>query len=532
VKELKGRLDGLFKPVNGWCYQKVQILPAVDEIDLEQDKVTLVVMEPHPGSALKPDLQAFYDQTTWKNRIAYLTGTKNTYDALIDIGKRLRAIQHILEELKADKVADNDPQMIHANDLADKTQQNFHSAVRETFTTLWYPAESGLTVADLRMKFEGNKYSGEQQIIDVLKEKMKFTEEVSGDTFRKKCEQRLFTQQSMPWNEIKRRAATTTLWQWHRPDALDKLKEDCKFRDLWREEGGFADRGPFPQPKTSVAVQEQTRDDETGKAVLRVTATHGDTVYWEVGGTATTASARLDGPTLETAELEVSFLAVDSKGVHETGQPSTWRNRITLKHRIFQSGDGKRLELRAAPAAAIRYTTDGSDPKVAGATYEGTFEVPKSSSLVLAYAERDRIESEVERIPISWDKGGQIDVDPTLPATWRRKQQTTSTKDTYELLSRLNKYKAGAVGLMVTIGGEAGVKDWIELTMFEDKQVDPGLVEECLEALRKLQAEGQVKVEAKALCFGSGQDLLDWIKDVKTSLKPHEVKQVRHDNQG
>jgi len=60
--------------------------------------------------------------------------------------------------------------------------------------------------------------------LDLLKEKMKFTEDVSGDTFRKKCEQRLFTQQSMPWNEIKRRAATITRWQWHRADALDKLK--------------------------------------------------------------------------------------------------------------------------------------------------------------------------------------------------------------------------------------------------------------------------------------------------------------------
>ncbi|MBW1959828.1 MAG: hypothetical protein JRJ04_00070 [Deltaproteobacteria bacterium] len=58
------------------------------------------------------------------------------------------------------------------------------------------------------MKFEGNRYRGEQQILDVLKEKMKFTEDVSGETFRKKCEQRLFTQQSMPWKEIKRRAAT------------------------------------------------------------------------------------------------------------------------------------------------------------------------------------------------------------------------------------------------------------------------------------------------------------------------------------
>lgn len=525
IKELRARLETLFKPANAWCYQKVQILPPIDEIEPEQEKTCLVVTEPHPGTALKPELQAFYDQATWKNRIAYLTGTKDTYDALIDVGKRLKAIQHIQTELKADKVPDNDPQMLQANDLSDRTQQNFHSAVRETFTTLWYPTESGMVSTDFRMKFEGNKYNGEQQIVDVLKEKMKFTEEVSGDTFRKKCEQRLFTQQSMPWNEVKRRAATTTKWQWHHPNALDQLKEDCIYRDLWREDGGFVDKGPFPQPKTSVTVQEQTRDAETGKAVLRITPVHGDTIYWDVGGAATATSAKLDGPTLETAELAVSFIAVDSKGVHETGEPLTWKNRITLKHRVFQSGDDKQLELRPAPEATVRYTTDGSDPKVAGAKYEGIFDIPKGATLVLAYAERDGIQSQVEHIAISWDQDEEIKVDPKLPALWRRKQHTTSTKATYELLERLKKYKAGAVGMTVTIGGEAGVKDWIELTMFEDKQVEPALIEQCLESLRKLQANGQVKVEAKALRFGTGQDLLDWVEDVKTSLQPNEVKQ-------
>lgn len=525
IKELRGRLEQLFKPSNKWCYQKAQILPAVDDIELKQEETTLVVTEPYPGAALRPELQGFYDQVQWKNRIAYLTGTKDTYDSLIEVGKRLKAIQHILDELRSDKVPDNDPQMVQANDLSDKTQQNFHSAVRETFTTLWYPTESELRSTDFAMKFEGNKYSGEQQIVDTLKDKMKFTEEVSGEAFRKKCEQRLFTQQSMPWNEIKRRAATTPKWQWHRPDALEQLKDDCVFRDVWREDGGFVDKGPFPQPKTIISVQEQTRDDDTGKVVLRVTATHGDTVYWEVGSNATTASAKLDGNTLETAELELSFLAVDSKGVHDTGEPYTWRNRITLKHRIFQSGDEKQIELRAAPAATIHYTTNGSDPKVAGATYEGVFNIPKDAPLVQAYAERDGIESQVERIAISWDKDEDVKVDPTLPATWRRRQQTNSTKETYELLGRLKKCKAKAVGLTVTIGGEAGVKEWIELTMFEDKQVDPELVEECLEALRKIQSEGQVKLEARALHFVAGQDLLDWVEDVKTALQPNEVKQ-------
>lgn len=525
VKELRERLQDLFKPTNSWCYQKVQILPAVDEITLEQDKTTLIISEPHQGSGLRSELQAFYNDATWKNRIAYLTGTKNTYEQLIDVGKRLKAIQHILDELKTDKVPDNDPQMVQASELSDRIRQNFHSAVRETFTTLWYPTDAGLIAGDFSMKFEGNRYSGEQQIIGVLKEKMKFEDDISGNTFRKKCEQRLFTQQSMPWNEIKRRAATTPKWQWHRPDALDKLKEDCLFKDVWQETGGFVDKGPFPQPKTSVSVQEQTRDDDTGKVVLRITATHGDSVYWDVGSTATTASAKLDGSTLPTAELVVSILAVDSTGVHETGDPVTWHNRITLKHRIYQEGDDKKIELRAAPTANIKYTTDGSDPKVAGATYEGPFAIPNGSPMVLAYAERDTIASQVERVPISWEKDEEVQIDPHLPATWKRRQQTDSTKATYTMLDNLKKYQAEAIGIAVTIGGEATVKEWVELTMFEEKQVAPELIEACLEALRRVQADGQVKIDTKALHFNTGQDLLDWVADMKTALQPEEVRQ-------
>lgn len=525
LKELRERLKQLFQPTNGWCYQGVQVLPAIDEIELNQDKVTLVVTEPYTGSGLRVELRDFYEQATWKNRIAILIGTKNTYDMLLDVGKRLKAIQHILDDLKADQVPDADPQMVQAKELQDRIWQNFHSAIRETFTTLWYPTDSGQISADFRMKFEGNKYSGEKQIVDVLKEKMKFTEEVSGDTFRKKCERRLFTQQSMQWGEIKRRAAINTMWQWHRPDALDVLKEECLHRDIWREEGGFVDKGPFPQPKTTVLVQEQTRDDDSGEVTLRVTPVHGDTIYWEVGATATTASAKLDGSKLQTKELEVSFLAIDTQDIHEPGDPVTWRNRITLKYRVYQSGADKQIELRAAPSATIHYSSDGSDPKIAGAIYEGPFIIPKGSPLVLAYAERDGIESEIERILIDWETDEEVKVDPTLPVLWKRLQETDSTKDSYELLERLKKYKVKTVGLTITIGAEGGVKEWVELTTYEDKQVAPVLIEECLEALRKIQGEGQVKAEAKSLYFETGQDLLEWVEEVKTELQPGELKQ-------
>ena len=71
LKELRQRLIDLFKPLNGWCYQDVLPLPPADEIDLTADRVMLVISEPYVGQGLNPQLRQFWDQTTFKNRVAF-----------------------------------------------------------------------------------------------------------------------------------------------------------------------------------------------------------------------------------------------------------------------------------------------------------------------------------------------------------------------------------------------------------------------------------------------------------------------------
>lgn len=528
VRELRTRLTEIFQPVNRWCYQRVLALPAVDEIELQPDQVTLIITEPNSGAGLRPELQDFFDQATFQNRLTILTGTRNTYEQLLDTGKRLRAIQYILDELATEKVPDNDPQMVQAKDLAEKTLLAFHSTVRETFTTLWFPIKTGLTSADFSMRFEGNRYNGEAQIIELLKEKAKFETEITGEVFQKKCERRLFTTQSLPWSEIKLRAATNTQWQWHLLSALDDLKAECLRRDLWREQGGYVDKGPFPQPRTGVTIQKMDRNADIGEATLKLTPLNGaDTIYYDYGAVATTASARLEGDTLKTTALRVSFLAVDSTGEHETGPPQTWQNEITLKYRIFQGGNDKKMELRAAPLAPIYYSTDGSDPKLASAVYDEPFVIPPNTQLVLAYAERDGLSAQVERIPISWARDELIKVERGRPATWKpaRGFQLSSTRDSYAFLERLKKHTALAVISSITITGEGGDPGWVELQISPDKRLAPEAIEDFLPALRNLQTTGQVRLSVEALYFKLGQDLLDWVEDDKTTLQPGEVQQ-------
>src|SRR5919202_5549568 len=78
--------------------------------------------------------------------------------------------------------------------------------------------------------------------------------------------------------------------------------------------------------------------------------------------------------------------------------PVSWRNRITIKSRTYQSGADKMVELRTAPAAPLRYTTDGSDPKICGAAYDGPFVVPPGTLVVLAVAEKQGIVSDCYRL--------------------------------------------------------------------------------------------------------------------------------------
>ena len=521
-KELRDFLDGVFTPTMKDCYQLVQALPAVDEIDIKSDKVTMVIAEPYSGGGLNPDLQKYHADLTFKNRILFLSGQRDTLGGLLETAAELKAIGHIIAEMEGEKVADSDPQKVAAKDMHDKIRFRLLSTARETFTILTFPQGEKLATADFLMNFTDNNYNGEKQIREALKGKQKFTEDVTGETFRKKCEARLFTQPTMLWSEVKKRAATTTTWQWHRTDALDLLKDDLVHKEQWRENGGYVEKGPFPAPTTDVQIQEWSRDDDTGVVTLKLTAVNGDILYYEIGAPATTSSLQVSAPRMFPAsEMEYSFLCVDSKGKHEAGGAVTWKSRITIKSRTYQNSASRMVELRAAPAATIRYTTDGSDPKSTGGLYSGPFAVPPGTICVLAIAEKAGVQSEIHRRDIIWDRQEELKLDLNKPVIWLREHRPNTTKESYELLALLKKHEASLPGPQIKIVG----KNWLELN-FDNKLVLNGeKLEATVNPLREILTDGQVAVESEAIHFATGQRLLDWVKDVKTEIKSEEVKQ-------
>ncbi len=522
LKELRGFLATIFAPSLRDCYQEVLALPPIDEIQIKPEKVSMVIYEPSQVGKPHPDLQKFFADLDFKNRLLLLSGSRDSLENLLETAAELKAIGYILGEMEAEKVPDNDPQRQIASEMQDKIRFRLLSVVRETFTTLFYPHNDELREADFLMNFTNNNYNGENQIRQTLKDKQKFTEDISGDTFRKKCEERLFTQKEMLWSEVKKRAAINTKWQWHRADALDALKDNLLHKDQWRENGGYVEKGPFPPPGAEVRIQEMQRNDDTGEVTLKLTPVHGDTIHYEIGAPATTASLKVEDPkNFKTTELKVSFLCVDPSGLHETGQSVSWRNRITLKSRAFQQGSDKMMELRAAPAATIRYTTDGSDPKTSGGVYDDPFVVPPGTVCVLAIAEKDGLFSDQLRVDINWQRIQEFKLDPNLPVTWKRNHRPATTKDSYEFLERLKKNQAEAFGARVSITGQ----NWLELSFDDKLALDSEKLENTINYLRGLLSEGQVSIDVSKLKFPVGQNLLDWVAEAKTEIKPDEVEQ-------
>jgi hypothetical protein len=525
LKELRTFLEASFKPRQKYCYQEVLALCPLDEIGLDKDKVTLVIAEPSHGDGLSPDLRKLYEDATFKNRVLFLSGERDVVQRLLERSAELKAIKGILGELEADKVPSNDPQLIAAHDLQEGIQVQLLSAAREAFTRLYFPSRQGekdvLLEADFLMNFSDNQYQGEDQVREALKTKQKFTEDVDTDTFRKKCEQRLFTQQVMPWADVKRRSSTNPAWQWHIPTALDLLKSRMILEDQWREDGGLVDKGPFAPPESEVRIQELRRDDTTGAVELRLTPVHADTVHYEIGAEATTGSATVpDLHSFKTAELRLSFLALDSTGKHQTGSIREWTNRITLKHRFFQQGSDLLCELQSAPPVPIRYSTDGSDPRQNGGEYQEPFLVSKGAVLMLASASKDGIFSDTLKADVPREATGVV-VDKNRPAIWKRQQTFNTTRESFEFLDRLQKVSASVRGLRITVHG----KEWLELTSSDSFLMTRSAVDKLLAPLRETVGQGEVQLTAEALAFELGKDLLDWIAADRVALKPGEVEQ-------
>ncbi|CCJ33432.1 DUF499 domain-containing protein [Caloramator australicus] len=532
-KELRIFLEEKFKPILGDCYQKLYVFPPLDEVQLEQDKVSLVIVEPYElSNDLNPDVQKFYEYQRFKNRVMFLTGQRRTMENLYVKAKEYKAINIIIKRMKEERIKESDPQFQKALDKLDKIKLELLQAARETFQCIYYPSKYGLLKVDFIMQFVGNEYNGEKQIREVLTLKHKFTTELDDEKLRKMCEADLFTQKEMRWQDVKDRAATNPEWQWHEPSALDGLLENMLRKGIWRQNGGYVDKGPFPKEKTSVLIQQLRYDEDTGEAVLRLTPQYGDKIYYEIDGPATTASKLVENPNeFKTNELKLSFICVDSNGEHETGEPVYWTNKITVKGRVYDKNGKKILELRGTPNVKIKFTTDGSNPKENGGIYEGEVEIPDDAVLVLAVAEGKGIYSEQISIKIEKGEINSREIDKSKQLTLIKTFQFQDTKSTYEELSILKKHGVSVADVRIVIFKvDSNLREgWIDLTIGKDIICKPDAIESMIDNTRNaLTNDGKVNItfEYNKAIFETGQKFLDYIADKKKTLNQFEEREI------
>src|SRR5699024_2627160 len=147
---IKSFLVEKFTPKQKDCYQVVNVFPSISDIELERDKVTLILSEPNKDSTgLNPDLKKFFEDTTFKNRVMFLTGQRNSMDNLVEKGKEYTAINDIISKMKhEEKLSETDPQYQQALDLFSKINLELTSNLRESFVTLYYPKRKGLVSDD------------------------------------------------------------------------------------------------------------------------------------------------------------------------------------------------------------------------------------------------------------------------------------------------------------------------------------------------------------------------------------------------
>lgn len=529
-QEIKQILKEKFAPKLKDCYQEVEVFPAIDEIDLKQDKITLILFEPNPsGTGLQKDLKSFHENVRFKNRVMFLTGQRNSMENLLEVSKQLRAIKSIVNRMKnEDKVAESDPQYQQAQDIMHKLELNLLQTARETFITLYYPIAEGFESSEFKMEFKNMDFDAESQIRNLLIDEMKFEQNVS-DTFRKKFEARIFTTRQARWGDLKERAATTTSWSWHPINALEDMKREALRKGIWEEEGGYIDKEP-PAPETSLNVREQFRDRDTGEVTLKITPQNGDQVYYEINGDATTGSSLVDNLNdFKTTELSLSFLCVDSKGIHNTGKLEYWTNQIELQYHPYDKNGKNFIELKASsPKVNIKYTTDGSNPKNNGGLYDEAFEIPQGTKFIQAIAENEElgIYSEMISIPISEQK---FEIDKNKQLVLSHSITGSSTAEVYKNLESLIKHRASVAGISFDLfeQNDSAQSGWLSLSF--DKYIfhDTNVILKQIDLLREnLYKEKTVDLSLviEKCSFEKGQNFEDWITENKQSLEDYKSK--------
>ena len=538
---LREHLESYFAASLRDCYQIVKILPPLDEVQVDQEKTNLVIVRPGGQANLLPisaDWQTWWEQQQYKNRVLFLTGSRDTFQKVLDSARHARALQSIDDELRSENTPPDDPQWRALDTLRDRVTLQFSAALKESFDQIVYPSiNSALRSTGIDLAFAGNQ-SGEATIRQSLQGVQKFTTKIDDDSFRTRAEQRLFgsaDSKVVLWSDFKRAAAVNTNWPLHKTSALDELKEDCLRRGLWRPEGNHIRRGPFPPPLPEVSVRElSVQDNGDGITFLKIEPLHASMVVYESGRTdPTQASSPVPMPArFEARALCYRFRAINPEIVTGLSEVKEWTAKLRMKGQLHDRGDHYEVELLALPKAnsiTIYYTTDGSSPaNVTAATYDGKFRVPQTCRIVCAMAVCPEFEISSEILRIQIPQRGQENrpsIDPTSPARWNQQTKLDDSGAVWDFIQRLEQSADVRIHDIGLTAESADGHQNVEYSGALEGGYDGAAVKSISDTLQGLVGGGSLRMTVGSIAFPTGQALLDWLQATNQQFNVARVGQ-------
>lgn len=539
---LRDHLQERFSVTLKDCYQVVKVLPLLDAVALEQEKTTLVVVRPGGqanGLPISSDWQAWWQQQQFKNRVIFLSGSRDTYQKVLDTARQSRALKDIEEELKVNQTAADDPQWRALDALADRINLQFSSALKEAFDQIVYPSiQSSLRSTGVDLAFAGNQ-GGEAIIRKTLENVQKFTTKTDDDSFRARAEGRLFGAEDSKvvlWTDLKRAAAVNTSWPFHRVQALEELKADAVRKGIWREEGGHVRRGPFPPPEPQVEIRELSVEESGhGSTYLRIEALHAQLLSYETGNSdPSRASSPVPMPArFEAKAIRYRFLAFDPADPSRQSPVKEWTARIRIRHQIHNRGTFLEAEFVALPKVAgivIKYTTDGTSAAGASAaTYDAPFKVPANCRVISAVAifPEFGIISEQVNVQVSAGARDVRQIDVSIPAKWTSQIKIDDSGLVWEFISRLEKINGVRAYDIKLTAISADELQCLEYQGSVSTGYDAALLRNLSESMQTMVAGGSLRLTVNSLGFPTGQALLDWLRESGLAYSVDKVSQSR-----
>jgi hypothetical protein len=527
---LRDKLQEVFKPRTGALYSdRMAILPPLDEIQLDDERPTLVILE-QPADKLPQNFVDWWTKQDLQNRVLVLTADPNAVSTLKLCARRMRAIAAVEQRIREQHGAAS-PQMQELQGVKDREAAGFTSALRETFKRIVFPMRDRSrndylrAIDDFRMKFEGNDYSGEQQIVDTLAKRGKFIAsdkfDAEFETLRLDAQDILFDADAVQQSSLRRNAAVRSGWFWLPRGGLDQLVRTAVQRGFWRDSDGLIHKKWERKTKVSARLEDFAPNSlDTGRFQINVTAEDADTVYVSENGPPDPKSAtKLDGRVYETAAAAAWFLAVDSNGAVATGDACEWRAPIRVKPDVKRVSGGHRVTFAVSPrSAVVRATFDGSDPKY-GPVAELEIDAPAGAARLRAVAEVNGQFSQEEGAPLPGGMedagGGRYDparptLKPDAPATMTSRFEPRDTATAFSALDRLAKTRdAHVLGGSIEVNGGRLAGDYITLRLGQDVKILAADLDAFVKTLvATLNAPAPtLKLRLDCIAFPSGREL-------------------------